>query len=70
MKKTKSWASVPTVVALSVANAATWCILENATSNTFTAFNMSSMHIKIMMAFLLVSTPTIPMVNKARERKM
>jgi hypothetical protein len=70
MKKTKSCASVPAVVALSAAKAATWCILEKATSNTFTAFNISSMHMKMMMAFRLVNTPTIPMVNKASERKM
>jgi len=30
MKKTKSCASVPAVVALSVAKAATWCILEKS----------------------------------------
>ena len=70
MKKTKSCASVPTVVAASVAKAATWCIFEKATNSTFTAFNMSSIHMKMMIALRLVNTPTIPIVKSAIERKM
>jgi hypothetical protein len=53
---------------LSPASAAVLCTLENATSNKFTAFNMSSMHMKTMMAFLRVKTPTMPILNKARQR--
>ncbi len=70
MKKTKSCASVPAVVDASRAYAATWCIFEKATNNTFTAFNISSMHMNMIIALRLVSTPTIPIVKRAIDRKM
>ena len=45
-------------------------ILEKATSKRFTAFSISSMHIKMMIAFLRINTPMIPMQNRAILRKM
>jgi hypothetical protein len=38
--------------------------LENATKLMFTALNISSMDIKIPIAFLLVKTPKIPMQKR------
>ena len=46
------------------------CIFENATNNKFTAFNINSMHMKIMIALRRVNTPIIPMLNNAIARTM
>ena len=46
-----------------LANATAWCILENATNNKLVAFSINSMHIKMMMAFLRVNTPTTPILK-------
>ena len=71
MKKTNNCPSVPAVDAIFPASTAAFkCIFENATSNRLTAFNINSMHIKIMIALRRVNTPTIPMQNKARDRNM
>ena len=42
---------------------ASLCNVENATNNKLTAFNISSIHIKTMMAFRLAITPTAPIMN-------
>jgi hypothetical protein len=52
------------------ANAAPLCIFEKATNNKFTAFNINSMHINTIMALRLVSTPTTPMLNKVKQKKI
>jgi len=52
------------------ASLATACIFEKATNSRLTEFNISSMHINTMMAFLRVSTPTIPIVNSAKDNTM
>jgi len=46
------------------------CIFENATNNKFTEFNISSIHMKTIMAFLRVNTPATPMQNNVTDRKM
>jgi hypothetical protein len=70
IKNTKSWASVPTVVAWFSAYAFKWCILENATNNKFTAFSINSMHMKMMIALRLVNTPTMPMAKSATDKNI
>src|ERR1051326_1463564 len=42
---------------------------ENATKLRFTAFNISSTHMKTMIALRRVRTPTTPIVNKTAEKK-
>lgn len=71
IKNTKIWASLANV-AESFATVAILavCILLNATSSRFTAFNINSMHIKISIALRRMSTPTIPIVNKASDNVM
>ena len=68
MKKTKICA----LEAIVVPNAftGTRCILENATSKRFTEFNISSMHMKTMIEFLLVNAPIMPMQNKVKDKNM
>ncbi len=46
------------------------CMLENATIKRFTAFSISSTHMKTMIAFLRISTPAIPMVNNVSDNAM
>ncbi len=46
------------------------CIFENATSNRFTAFNINSTHIKMMIAFRRINTPIMPMINNASAKAM
>ena len=64
IKKTNNWASVPAATALVWAPPKAGFIFENATNNKFTAFNISSIHMKIMIAFLRVKTPVTPIQNK------
>ena len=66
MKKTKICA----LVAIEALKAFTpaMCIFENATSNKFTEFSISSMHIKTMIELRLVSAPIMPMQNKAIDK--
>lgn len=45
-----------------------YCIFEKATSNRFTAFSISSMHMNTIMALRRTSTPVIPMQNSTSER--
>ena len=68
IKNTKICASIPAcgLVAPSAWN----CIFEKATSNRFTEFNISSTHMKIIMAFRRVSTPATPMQNNATDKKI
>ncbi len=67
IKKTNNWPSIPIFELGAVAKAAPLCILEKATSKRLVAFSINSMHIKIMIAFRRVSTPTTPMQNKTIE---
>ena len=46
------------------ADASTY-IFEKATNNKFTAFSISSMHMKMIMALRRIKVPMIPMQNKA-----
>jgi hypothetical protein len=64
IKNTNNCPSIPAVELEFAASAFSFCILENATNKRLTAFNMSSIHIKIMIAFLRVNTPTTPIQNK------
>ena len=48
--------------------AASWRYAENVTSNKFTAFSMSSTLMKMIIAFLLVSTPITPIENNTAQR--
>lgn len=69
IKKTKICASLTTLgFAIPAADSA--CIFENATSNKFAAFSINSIHIKIIMALRLVSTPITPMLNNATANAM
>jgi uncharacterized membrane protein len=68
MKKTKNCPSIPAFGFAVVC--ARLCIFEKATNNRFTELSMSSMHMKTMMEFLLVSTPAIAIQNKAMERNI
>jgi hypothetical protein len=68
IKKTKICPSIPAFGF--VAASACWCIFEKATSNRFTAFSISSMHMKIMIALRRVSTPATPIQNNATDRNM
>ena len=68
IKKTNNCPSLPAVISLE--ELAKWCIFENATSNRFTAFNISSIHMNTMMALRRVSTPIMPITNKAMDRNM
>ena len=43
---------------------ASLCITLNAAKSRFTAFSISSIHIRIMMALRLISTPITPIQNK------
>ena len=71
IKKTNNCPSVPFDGTLAgLARNAELCNLEKATNSKFTALSINSMHIKMMMAFLRVNTPTIPIQNKAIETKM
>src|SRR5690606_14883039 len=45
------------------------CMVDSATKLRFTALSMSSTHMKMMIAFRRVSTPTTPMVNRIAEKK-
>src|SRR5436190_14806030 len=47
---------------------ATPCTWANATKARFTALSMSSTHMKMMIAFRRVSTPTTPIVNSTAEK--
>jgi len=38
---------------------------EKAANSKFTAFSISSMHMKMIIAFLLKSTPSTPMQNNS-----
>ena len=42
---------------------------ENATNDRLMAFSISSMLIKIIIAFLLIKTPKTPIENKIAESK-
>ena len=42
--------------------------VANATKLMFAAFSMISIDMSTMMAFFLVSTPTIPMTNRIDDR--
>src|SRR3954470_13836921 len=55
-KKTKTWPATPYV----------WA---NATKDRFTALSISSTHMKMMIAFRRVSTPTTPIANSTAEKK-
>lgn len=44
--------------------------LENATNSKFTAFNINSIDIKIIMALRLKSTPKTPIVNNTVDNNM
>src|SRR5688572_2627094 len=54
-KKTKTWPATP-------------CTWANATNARFTAFSISSTHMKMMIAFRRVRTPTTPIVNSTAEK--
>src|SRR4051812_40363095 len=54
-KKTKTCPATPYVCA-------------NATKDRLTALSISSTHMKMMIAFRRVSTPTIPIVNSTAEK--
>ena len=69
IKNTKICASL-TTLGLDCATTDAACIFENATSNKFTAFSINSIHIKMMMEFRRVSTPTIPVQNNATAKPM
>ena len=68
MKKT----NICALVAIEALKAFTpaMCILENAISNKFTEFSISSMHIKTMIELRLVNAPIMPMQNKATDKNM
>src|SRR3954467_7675858 len=55
-KKTNTWPATPYVCA-------------NATKLRFTALSISSTHMKMMIAFRRVSTPTTPITNSTAEKK-
>lgn len=44
------------------------CIFEKATSSRFTELSINSMHIKIMIAFLLVRAPMMPIQKRITDR--
>lgn len=44
-------------------------ILEKATSSRFTELSISSMHMKMIMAFLRISVPMMPIEKSNRLRK-
>src|SRR5438046_10046047 len=48
---------------------ATPCTCANATNDRFTAFSISSTHMKMMIALRRVSTPTTPITNSTAEKK-
>lgn len=68
IKKTNICASAPPTVT-PPGGVAIFCIFEKATNKRFTAFNINSTHIKMMIAFLRVSTPATP-IQKSVEAKM
>ena len=70
IKKTNNCPSMPVPTGTPPGTAAGCGIFENATSNRFTAFSISSMHIKTMIALRRVNTPTTPIQNRAMERNM
>src|SRR4051812_32901086 len=55
-KNTNTWPATPYV----------WA---NATKERFTALSISSTHMKMMIAFRRVSTPTTPIANSTAEKK-
>ena len=69
IKNTKTCASL-TTDGFICATADAACIFENATINKLTAFSINSMHINMMIELRRVSTPTIPVQNKATAKPM
>lgn len=67
IKKTKTCASL-TTEGIVWPNAVAACIFENATNNKLTEFSINSIHMKMIMELRRVSTPTMPVQNKATAK--
>jgi hypothetical protein len=67
IKNTKICASLANV-GKAFATGLAACIFENATRSRLTEFNISSMHINMIMALRRTSTPVTPMANRTNDK--